>query len=173
MGWPPFTKPVFPLAPGLSWLIGARFLDRVGKGIRGAPRDALVADLAPPEMRGAAFGLRQSLDTVGAFAGPLLAIILMLLTANNFTAVFWVAVIPAFISFFLIAFAVKSRIGQAACARSDRPLSRASLRASPPAYWRVVAIASLFTLARFSEAFLILRAQSVGLPIALVPAVWC
>ncbi len=101
------TKPVFPLAPSLSWLIGARFVDRVGKGIRGAPRDALIADIAPPEIRGASFGLRQSLDTVGAFAGPLLAILLMLATANSFKTVFWIAVVPAFLSFGLIAFGVR------------------------------------------------------------------
>ncbi len=166
-----FTKPVFPLAPSLPWLVGARFVDRVGKGIRGAPRDALVADIAPPEMRGAAFGLRQSLDTVGAFAGPLIAILLMLATANNFAAVFWIAVLPAFISFFLIAFVVQEPDRPAGLRKVNSPLSKAELARLGPRYCRVVAIASLFTLARFSEAFLILRAQSVGLPIALVPAV--
>ncbi len=166
-----FTKPVFPLAPNLAWLVGARFVDRVGKGIRGAPRDALVADLSPPEMRGAAFGLRQSLDTVGAFAGPLLAILLMLLTADDFTTVFWIAVIPGFLSFLLIAFGVKEpeRAGGPKKVRS--PLSRAQLARLSSGYWRILAISAVFTLARFSEAFLILRAQSVGLPIALVPAV--
>lgn len=94
-GMAAFTKPIFPLAPSLSWLIAARFIDRVGKGVRGAPRDALVADLASPAVRGASFGLRQSLDTIGAFVGPLLAILLMLWTANNFQAMFWIAVIPA------------------------------------------------------------------------------
>src|SRR3954469_3841615 len=101
-----FTKPVFPLASSIGWLMAARFIDRIGKGIRGAPRDALIADIAPPELRGASFGLRQSLDTVGAFLGPLLAIWLMFLAANNFTLVFWVAVIPAFMSFAVIVFAV-------------------------------------------------------------------
>ena len=89
-----FTKPIFPLATTVGWLVAARFIDRIGKGIRGAPRDALIADIAPADKRGASFGLRQSLDTVGAFLGPLLAIVLMWLTANNFTAVFWVAVVP-------------------------------------------------------------------------------
>ena len=101
------TKPMFPLAPTVGWLVAARFIDRVGKGIRGAPRDALVADLAPAHLRGASFGLRQSLDTIGAFAGPLLAIGLMWLTADNFKAVFWFAVIPAFLSLALIIFAVR------------------------------------------------------------------
>ncbi len=166
-----FTKPIFPLAPTLSWLIAARFIDRVGKGVRGAPRDALVADLAPPEVRGASFGLRQSLDTIGAFVGPLLAILLMLWTANNFHTVFWIAVIPAFLAFGLIAFAVKEPEQSAKLRKVKSPLSRAELARLGIDYWWVVAIATVFTLVRFSEAFLILRAQSVGLPIALVPAV--
>lgn len=170
-GMAAFTKPVFPLAPTLSWLIAARFIDRVGKGVRGAPRDALVADIAPPELRGASFGLRQSLDTIGAFVGPLLAILLMLWTANNFQTVFWIAVIPAFLAFGLIAFAVKEPERPAEQRKVKSPLSRAELSRLGMDYWWVVGIATVFTLARFSEAFLILRAQSVGLPIALVPAV--
>jgi MFS family permease len=166
-----FTKPVFPLAPSLEWLIGARFVDRLGKGIRGAPRDALVADLAPPELRGASFGLRQSLDTVGAFVGPLLAILLMVATANNFTAVFWIAVIPAFVSFLLIVFLVHEPERPGALRSVKSPLSRAELASLGTPYWWVVAIAAVFTLARFSEAFLVLRAKSVGLPVALVPGV--
>src|SRR5512147_1947032 len=101
------TKPVFPLAPSVGWLVAARFIDRIGKGIRGAPRDALVADIAPPELRGAAFGLRQSLDTVGAFLGPLLAMGLMLLWANDFRAVFWVAVVPAALAVGVLVFGVQ------------------------------------------------------------------
>src|SRR6266850_246686 len=102
-----FTKPIFPLVASVTWLVAARFIDRIGKGIRGAPRDALVADLAPPHLRGASFGLRQALDTVGAFAGPLLAIAIMAATGDNFRAVFWVAVLPGFLSFALIAFVVR------------------------------------------------------------------
>ncbi|WP_244540640.1 MFS transporter [Hyphomicrobium sp. CS1BSMeth3] len=170
-GMAAFTKPIFPLAPSLSWLIAARFIDRVGKGVRGAPRDALVADLASPEVRGASFGLRQSLDTIGAFVGPLLAILLMLWTANNFQAVFWIAVIPAFLAFGLIAFAVKEPERPTELRKVMSPLSRVELVRLGADYWWVVGIATVFTLARFSEAFLILRAQSVGLPIALVPAV--
>ncbi len=166
-----FTKPVFPLAPDVSWLIAARFVDRVGKGIRGAPRDALVADLAPPEIRGASFGLRQSLDTVGAFLGPLLAIVLMMITANSFTTVFWVAVLPAFLAFALIVFAVHEPDRPAGLRQIKSPLSRAELAHLGRNYWWVVGVATVFTLARFSEAFLVLRAQTVGLPIALVPAV--
>jgi MFS family permease len=166
-----FTKPVFPLAPSVSWLIGARFLDRVGKGIRGAPRDALVADIAPAHLRGASFGLRQSLDTVGAFLGPLLAIGLMWWTANNFTAVFWVAVIPAFLALALMIFAIHEPARPDGLRKVRNPISLAEIKRLGAPYWWVVGIATVFALARFSEAFLILRAQSVGLPIMLVPAV--
>lgn len=170
-GMAAFTKPVFPLAPSLSWLIAARFIDRVGKGIRGAPRDALVADLAPLEARGASFGLHQSLDTVGAFLGPLLAIVLMLATADNFVVVFWIAVVPAFLAVGLLVFAVREPDRPPGLRAIKSPLSRSELARLGADYWWVVAIAAVFTLARFSEAFLILRAQSIGLPIALVPAV--
>jgi MFS family permease len=166
-----FTKPVFPLAPSASWLIGARFVDRVGKGIRGAPRDALVADIAPAHLRGASFGLRQSLDTVGAFLGPLLGIGLMWWTADNFKAVFWVAVAPAFLAFALIIVAVREPPRPEGLRQVHNPISLAEIRRLGASYWWVVGIATVFTLARFSEAFLILRAQNVGLPVVLVPAV--
>jgi MFS family permease len=166
-----FTKPIFPLATSFGWLVAARFIDRIGKGIRGAPRDALVADLAPPHLRGASFGLRQALDTVGAFLGPLIAIALMWMTAENFTFVFWVAVIPAFLSFGLIAFAVKEPDRPVGLRAVKAPLSRAELGRLGDAYWLVVVVATVFTLARFSEAFLILRALSVDLPVYLAPAV--
>ena len=165
------TKPVFPLASSISWLIAARFIDRVGKGIRGAPRDALVADLAPEGRRGAAFGLRQSLDTLGAFIGPLLAIVLMWAFANDFQSVFWVAVIPAFMALGLILFAVKEPARPKGLRKVRNPLSRAELRLLGGMYWAVVAVATVFTLARFSEAFLILRADEVGLSLMLVPLV--
>src|SRR5689334_15421884 len=166
-----FTKPVFPLAPTVGWLVAARFVDRIGKGIRGAPRDALVADLSPADLRGASFGLRQSLDTIGAFLGPLLAIALMWWTADNFKTVFWVAVIPAFLALALIVFAVREPERPPTLRAVRNPVSLAEIRNLGLAYWWVVAIASVFTLARFSEAFLVLRAQNVGLPVMLVPAV--
>jgi MFS family permease len=166
-----FTKPIFPLASSIEWLIVARFIDRVGKGIRGAPRDALVADIAPPHLRGASFGLRQSLDTIGAFLGPLLAIGLMWLTADHFQAVFWIAVIPAFLSVGLILVAVKEPDRPKEQRRVRMPLHRDELRRLGATYWWVVAVAAVFTLARFSEAFLVLRAQSIGLPLALIPIV--
>jgi MFS family permease len=165
------TKPIFPLAPSLDWLVAARFVDRIGKGIRGAPRDALVADIAPPELRGASFGLRQSLDTIGAFIGPLLAIGLMWLTMNHFQTVFWIAVIPAFLSVGVLLFAVKEPERSGEIRRVRMPLRREELGRLGANYWWVVAIATMFTLARFSEAFLILRAQSIGLPLALTPIV--
>jgi MFS family permease len=164
-----FTKPIFPLAPTVSWLMAARFIDRVGKGIRGAPRDALVADLSPADLRGASFGLRQSLDTVGAFIGPLAAIGLMVLTGNDFTTVFWIAVIPAFLSFGLIVFGVEE---PARTARSaDNRLRLSDVKRFTGTFWAIVTVGAILTLARFSEAFLVLRAQNVGLPIALVPVV--
>lgn len=166
-----FTKPIFPLAASVEWLIAARFIDRVGKGIRGAPRDALVADIAPAHLRGASFGLRQSLDTVGAFLGPLAAIALMWLTVDHFTSVFWIAVVPAFLAFALIVIAVREPDRPKELRRIRSPLSREELHRLSSAYWWVVAVATVFTLARFSEAFLVLRAQSIGLPIMLVPAV--
>jgi MFS family permease len=165
------TKPIFPLASSLDWLVAARFVDRVGKGIRGAPRDALVADIAPPELRGASFGLRQSLDTVGAFLGPLLAIGLMWLTGDHIQAVFWIAVIPAILSVGLILVAIKEPERPKELRRVRMPLHREELGRLGATYWWVVAIAAVFTLARFSEAFLILRAQSIGLPLTLIPIV--
>jgi len=170
-GMAALTKPVFPLAPTISWLVAARFVDRVGKGIRGAPRDALVADLSPPEVRGASFGLRQSLDTVGALLGPLVVVGLMLLFANDFTLIFWIAVIPAVLSFAVVIFAVREPQRAASAKPARFPLTRSALRHLDRAFWVVVALAAVFTLARFSEAFLLLRAQSVGLALALVPAV--
>ena len=166
-----FTKPVFPLAPSVGWLFAARFVDRIGKGIRGAPRDALIADITPPQLRGASFGLRQSLDTIGAFLGPLVAIVLMSLTADNFPLVFWIAVVPAFLSFALIAFGVREPVRPMELAPVRAPLSRAQIARLSTTFWIVVALASIFTLARFSEAFLLLRAQSAGLTLALIPAV--
>ncbi len=163
------TKPVFPLAPTVGWLVAARFVDRIGKGIRGAPRDALIADLSPAGIRGTSFGLRQSLDTVGAFLGPLTAIALMLLFANDFTLVFWIAVVPAFLAFAVVVFLVREPDRPAGLQPVRAPLSRAALKRLGRAFWIVVALATVFTLARFSEAFLLLRAQSVGLTLALVP----
>jgi MFS family permease len=165
------TKPVFPLASSIGWLVAARFVDRVGKGIRGAPRDALIADLTPAGLRGTAFGLRQSLDTIGAVLGPLLAIVGMAAFANNFTAVFWIAVIPAFVSVAIIVFGVREPQRPSGQRTVRAPLSRAELARLSTSYWLVVGVAAIFTMARFSEAFLLLRAQSVGLPMAIVPAV--
>lgn len=166
-----FTKPVFPLADTIGWLIGARFVDRIGKGIRGAPRDALVSDISPAEVRGASFGLRQSLDTIGAFLGPLLAIVLMFATANNFKAVFWIAVIPGFVALALMMFAVNEPVKTPRTTPIAFPLKRSEIARLSPAFWQVVGVAAVFTMARFSEAFLILKAKAVGLPIALVPTV--
>jgi MFS family permease len=165
------TKPVFPLAASVGWVTTARFIDRVGKGIRGAPRDALMADISPAHLRGASIGLRQSLDTIGAFAGPLLAILLMWLLANNITAVFWFAVIPAVLAMLFMIFGVQEPERPPELRKVKSPLSREELARLGGGYWSVIAVAVVFTLARFSEAFLLLKAQASGLPIMLVPAV--
>jgi MFS family permease len=164
------SKPLFAIAPVIGVVLTARFLDRIGKGIRGAPRDALVADIAPAEIRGAAFGLRQSLDTIGAFIGPLLAVGLMLLWANDFRAVFWVAVIPGLMAVALLVFGLREPETQQTAKRSN-PIQRESLKRLSGSYWWVVGIGAVFTLARFSEAFLVLRAMQGGVPVALVPLV--
>jgi MFS family permease len=164
------SKPLFALASTSGMVLTARLIDRVGKGVRGAPRDALIADIVPPAIRGAAFGLRQALDTVGAFLGPLLAIGLMLLWANDFRAVFWVAVIPGFLSVTLLVFAVREP-AQTAGGKRDNPIRSANLRRLGREYWWVVGVGAVFTLARFSEAFLVLRAQQGGLRTALTPLV--
>jgi MFS family permease len=165
------TRPLFPLAGTATTVFLARLVDRIGKGIRGAPRDALVADLTPEGRRGAAYGLRQSLDTVGAFAGPVLAMGLMLVFADDFRRVFWLAAIPAVISVLIIVFLVR----EPAVHHGDRPrrfpIRRAELRALPGHYWGIVALAAVFTLARFSEGFLLLRAEQAGLGPAAVPLV--
>ncbi len=166
-----FTKPVFPLAASVSWLVAARFIDRIGQGIRGAPRDALIADIAPPDLRGASFGLRQSLDTVGAFAGPLVAIVLLWIFPGQFHLVFWAAVVPAFLSFGLIVFAVKEPERPEGQRKVKSPLSRSEMERLGGMFWLVTAVATVFTLARFIEAFLILRSQATGLPVYLMTAI--
>jgi MFS family permease len=164
------SKPLFALATTSGLVLTARLVDRVGKGIRGAPRDALVADMTPPELRGAAFGLRQSLDTVGAFTGPLIAVALMMLWANDFRAIFWVATIPAWLAVAVLALGVKEAPAPNA-ARRTNPIRRENLARLGPACWWVVAMGAIITMARFSEAFLVLRAAQTGLTLAWVPLV--
>ena len=178
------SKPLFALAGSTGMVLGARLMDRVGKGLRGAPRDALVADIAPPAVRGAAFGLRQSLDTVGAFLGPLLAMGLMLLWHNDFQAIFWVAIVPGLMAVALLALGVREPARAQAAAPPSRAESPATsstassttsgslgIPALPAACWWVVALGGVFTLARVSEAFLVLRAQHAGLGLAWTPLV--
>ncbi|CAG9268137.1 MFS transporter [Paraburkholderia unamae] len=164
------SKPLFALAPKVEVVVAARVIDRVGKGIRGAPRDALVADVTPQHLRGAAFGLRQSLDTVGAFLGPLLAVLIMLVWADNFRLAFWLAVIPGVLAVALLTFGIREPKHEASAKRTN-PVRWENLRGLGSDYWSVVAIGAIFALARFSEAFLVLRAMGSGVPIALVPLV--
>ena len=170
-GMAALTKPLFPLATSAETVFIARFLDRIGKGIRGAPRDALVADVAPPAIRGACFGLRQSMDTIGAFLGPSLAIVMMSWFTNDIRQVLWFAVVPACITVLLILLGVEDPKGLSSRERFRSPIRREALRQFSGDYWRVVAIGAIFTLARFSEAFLVLRAQQVGFAIKWVPLV--
>jgi MFS family permease len=165
------TKPLFPLAGSAGAVFAARFLDRIGKGIRGAPRDALIADVSPSEIRGASFGLRQSMDTVGAFLGPAAAVGLMLLFSNHIRMVLWFAVIPALAAVALILFGVNEPEHKEARRSFRSPIHPEALREFSSAYWRVVTIGAIFTLARFSEAFLVLRATQSGLTLAWAPVV--
>lgn len=167
------SKPLFPLAHTAEMVFTARFLDRIGKGIRGAPRDALVADVAPPQIRGACFGLRQSMDTVGAFLGPAMAIALMYVFHENIPLVLWIAVIPALVAVSLIVVGIDEpkHAGPGPAQRFRSPIRLGLLHSFSPAYWQVVIVGALFTLARFSEAFLVLRAQQTGLSATWVPIV--
>jgi len=165
------TKPMFPLASSVGLVVVARFVDRVGKGIRGAPRDALIADITPASAQGVAYGLRQALDTVGAIAGPLLAIAAMLWLSDNFRAVFWFAVMPAFAAVGLLVLGVREPEASERKAENEPRISFRDARRLPLAYWWVAGVAAVMTLARFSEAFLVLRAQDVGTPAAWVPLV--
>ncbi|MEO3988385.1 MFS transporter [Pseudocitrobacter cyperus] len=164
------SKPLFAIASTSGMIFSARIIDRIGKGVRGAPRDALVADVTPPEIRGAAYGLRQTLDTMGAFLGPLLAVGLMLLWSNDFRAVYWVAVIPAFLAVALLFFGLHEPRTPVATVRTN-PVKKENLKRLGAECWFVIALGGVFTLARFSEAFLVLRAQEVDIPLALIPLV--
>jgi MFS family permease len=166
------TKPIFPLA-ATSWqILGARLVDRIGKGIREAPRDALIADVTPAAIRGASYGLRQALDTIGAFVGPLLAVALMALYADDFRSVFWWATLPAALAVLLIVLGVREPAESISAPRRDWPIHGRQLRQLSRSYWTVVATGAVFALARFSEAFLVLKAQADGLPLALIPLVY-
>lgn len=169
------TKPLFPLAHSVDLVFAARFIDRVGKGIRGAPRDALIADITPDEVRGAAYGLRQSLDAAGGFIGPILAVSLMFLLSDNITLSLWFAVIPAVLCMAFLIFGVEEPenvpSSRAKGKKNGLPLNRADLTQLNGRYWLVVLIGTLFSLARFSVAFLALRAMELGLPVGLSPLV--
>lgn len=166
------TKPVFALANTAGIVVAARFVDRLGKGIRGAPRDALIADITPEEVRGASYGLRQSLDSVGAFVGPGIAIALMALLANDIRAVFWFALIPAALSVLVLIFAVHEPQRDDGDGKPEVPLRMSDVKQLGSPYWATVAIGGVLMLAGFSEAFIVLRAQDLGLTLALIPLVF-
>ena len=169
-GMAALTKPLFPLASSAGMVFLARFVDRIGKGIRGAPRDALVADVTPPDQRGAAFGLRQTLDTVGAFAGPVLAMLFAAVFAGSLRTVLWIAVLPAFVSVLVLWIGVREPQRQPAV-QSNKRRVEFRVGAMPPSFWVVCTVASVFMLARFSEAFLVLVGIHGGLKPALTPLV--
>ena len=165
------TKPMFPLAASVTWVFLGRFVDRIGKGIRGAPRDALVADVTPAALRGTAYGLRQALDSVGAFLGPLLAVLLMWWFANDIRTVLWFGVVPAVIAVALLIVFVREPERHDSEGEERTHLTFTSLKHLPRRYWLIVQLGAVFTLARFSEAFLVLRAQNLGLAVGYIPAV--
>jgi MFS family permease len=165
------TKPLFPLASGIGLVLVARFVDRIGKGIRSAPRDALIGDVTPVELRGTAFGLRQAMDTVGAFVGPLLAMLLMAVSDDNFRLVFWIAVIPAILSVSIVLYGVQEPDVARSTEPRPFPIQRSELERLDATYWWLVGTATILTLGRFSEAFLLLAANHVGLALALIPGV--
>lgn len=165
------TKPFFPLAANIGWVFAARFTDRIGKGIRGAPRDALVAELVSEETRGAAYGLRQALDSAGALLGPLLALAFMLVFSNDIRAVLWIAVVPAVISVILLATGVREPGPEQKTLGPKNRLLIADARRLPASYWLVAGFGFILTLARFSEAFLVLRAEDVGLSQGNIPLI--
>lgn len=165
------SKPLFAVAPTPAWVLGTRFADRLGKGIRGAPRDALVGDITPSHLRGAAYGLRQSLDTVGAFTGPLMAIALMALLHDNFREVFWIAIAPGLVAVAILAAFVREPVQAARVVKPRFPIRWSELSRFSAGFWIAVGISAILTLARFSEAFLVLRAQAAGLSLAFIPLV--
>ena len=165
------TKTIFPVAGTVFAVLAARVVDRMGKGIRDAPRDAFLADLTTQETRGAGFGLRLALAITGFVVGPLAAIALMKLSDDNFRLVFWIALIPAYLSIIVLLIVVKELPFNHGTEKRRRPISRGDLVALPTAFWWVIAIATLFSLARFSQAFLVLKAHNVGVDAAFVPMV--
>ena len=155
------SKPLFPLAASAPAVLVARFADRIGKGIRGAPRDAMIADETPAEIRGRAFGLRQAMDTIGALLAPIVAIGLMVLLANNIRSVFWIAVIPAACSFLLALVALREPEQSLAAPKLSPFFS--GFRQLAPETKRLLAVGFPFGMARFSEGFLILKGIEIGL----------
>ena len=164
------SKLLFPLASGSGWVLIARCTDRFGKGIRGAPRDALVADVTPADQRGAAFGLRQSLDTTGALLGPLIAFVWLSHSPSTLQTIFWIAVIPSFLAVGLLWMGIKD--DQSPHPRAaQNPIRWKSLSQLGTPFLSLLVLGAILSLARFSEAFLVLKAEQSGLMIAQIPLV--
>lgn len=165
------SKPIFPMANTVTWVLGAKLMDRLGKGIRVAPRDALIADITPKPLRGAAYGLRQALDSVGAFIGPLLAVVFMLLLANDIRTVLWVAVVPAALAVFVLITQVRDPKSANVVQTRHSKIKISDVQRLSKRFWFILILGSVFTLARFSEAFLLLRAESLHLALAYIPLI--
>jgi len=164
------NKLVFPMAESVSIVFVARLVDRFGKGVRDAPRDALISDLTPSHIRGSGFGLRTALYTMGFVLGPLAAIGLMVASGDNFRLVFAIAVAPAFAAVGILLFAIGEDPAQSS--REARFRIRLShLSRLPAAFWWSISVASLLSLARYSPAFLVLKASDVGIDPAFVPLI--
>ncbi len=161
------SKPVFALAGSMPVVLAARFFDRIGKGLRGAPRDAIVADVTDESIRGAAYGLRQSLDAAGAFVGPLLATLLLLLWTEDLRSIFWIALIPGAACLALILFGVEDNVTPTV---NTKRIAWKDLKSvMTPAFVQLVILGTLFSLARFSNAFIVLRAAAIGIEHAWIP----
>ena len=161
------SKPVFALAGSMPVVLAARFFDRIGKGLRGAPRDAIVADVTDESIRGAAYGLRQSLDAAGAFVGPLLATLLLLLWTEELRSIFWIALIPGAACLALILFGVEDNVTPTV---NTKRIAWKDLKlVMTPAFVQLVILGTLFSLARFSNAFIVLRAADIGIEHAWIP----
>ena len=180
------VRPLIGLAPSWPAVLGVRFLDRIGKGIRTAPRDTMIAAAAPPGRRGAAFGLHRAFDNAGAVLGPLFAAALVGLFSLSFRAVFLLAAIPAALSLLVLGFLVKERKGEATEKATDREIPwkarepggeasagrRSPSPSLPPRFWRVAGVVGFFTFAASSDTFILLRAREIGVAAGWLPVLW-
>nr|WP_200892490.1 MFS transporter [Aliterella atlantica] len=171
-GFSALMIPLYPIATSPGWILAARMGDRMGKGIRVAPRNALVADATPEHQRGAAYGLRYTLDTIGALLGPIVATILLAVSRQNTRLVFWAAMIPAFLAVGLLIWGIQAPpFAQPSSKSKASGLRWQSLQQLGVNYWHLVVVVCLFNLGNSSDAFLLLKAKDVGISFTAVPLV--